>query len=347
MDPTAALEEVKSKIAEKQREIDQQNRLIEEIEKKKCNLRARIVRLNHDLNRVPIGIHSLPDEVLSYICENFLDLHSQRSCQQVCRRWYHVIDFRSTRLVFYGERQELNALKGQRWFSDNTPINTNWSIMLRRTKIYSTFFTSFDTPPLTQPFLLNLKRLYICKSIDRKLWNIVDFVNKLTNLEELELGALWEGCERPYTFWIHCPNLKSLAIGTVFTNVTICITSKPIKFKTEDYMSQFEFEHPGEVQEVHLMSEFCGNDANLQFANLKVLKCAHHISEIPCRRLIENSPGLTDLHLGQSNDRTHYELVKKSALNALELKKQFKRQQLSVFFYGVKLDSAENFSSFH
>ena len=344
--------EISSKIREKQAEIVQQDLLIEEIEKKKREIRNEIVQLNCRLNGLPNGINALPEEVLCFIWENFLDFQNLLKCKRVCVRWFHAIRSLMKSLVIFDrhQRQELNSLKGQRWFYSGRLINSNLSVPVQKIRFDSSL-SSCPSDPLNPPFrskfLLKLRRLHLVASVDRPLWCLFGFINRLEGLEELEFSDLWTESERPIQFWIRCPNLKSLFIGQTSATVTVVVESKIAKLKTHCHLASLRFDYPGELREIHLVTEY--RQAlydKVRFSNLEVFTCANAIDDESLEQLIEHSVGLKELHLGLSSDLTHYESVKTNALKALHSKNVFNRSELNIVFYGVKLENEEQLSGF-
>ena len=340
-----ATNEISSKIREKQLEIEHQDHLIEEIEEKKREIRNEIVQLKHQLNGLPIGINALPDEVLWFIWENFLDFHCLQRCQRVCVRWFHAIRSQVRSLVIYHQSywRELDDLKGQRWFHSGRLINTNLSIAVQRMRFKSTYSDS----PYESKFLVNLKRLHLTAKVDRPLWELFAFINHLDSLEELELSSLWTESERPIHLPIRARNLKYIFIKSTNVCVNLVVQSKIVRLKTYDRLYSVRLNYPEELREVELMTQYGSEWCEQSYKNCEVFKSANGITDESLEKLIEHSVGLKQLYLGLSADLTHYQAVKANALKALRLKEAFNRSELEIVFYGMRLKNEEELSGVH
>ena len=190
-----------------------------ELEKRETELESTIKRLKTKYNRT-LSINQLPLEVICLILKK-LDYCDLLACEQVCEQWnYSVGALGLRRLEIVKKLRIMHKATKIRprklFFVDSKRQVPNKAMNLKD--------LHFEVPE--NSFLINLKQLRICDphlkiscdhNVDAPLLDDVNFVNRLVNLEMLEVSRMRfdDDCT------ISLPNLKYLSIHYLNSKVIV------------------------------------------------------------------------------------------------------------------------------
>lgn len=291
----------------------------------------KIKRLKVSLNeQCPIG--KLPTKTLSSIFGH-LELEDIHDCALVCQRWAQAV-------------KELNIERLMVAKSLGRPMSS-WFYSGELCRPAETIILS--TLDYESPLWLNLKQLKILNFSDHLNSSIADkpllrdlhFLNKLVNLETLEVARIELENEATLTL----PNLRRLSVACLGSSLKLA-TPKLTTYKSNQNLNRVHFVYPARLIELHLKRYTGGAEhlTGLKFLSLKDF-----------RTLKDNSSFLTDhrrlstvsLRPKRVLNRLEYYENRHGLLSLLEQKRQLERHNLKIIFFGIEVQKASQIDFFN
>ena len=345
-------------------ELEKKRATFQKVEDEENEVKSDIRRLKYELNSL-IGINRFPVEVMNMILEH-LKTADLFNCKLVCRRWNEFVKaFRKPELII----SNLKEARPRRWKFSKEICAKNSTII--RSDLH------FDN--LENSFLIGLKKLKLInhtlvfqsrfKNHQIPLLNDLKFINKLVNLETLELMRVDFEDEASLSL----PNLRSLAVSHLYSK---------LKLETPE-LTNYQGRSLGQVEFVfkekltHLcVHQYCSSIKllkNLQYLCLKSdafcreTKSTLNLSQpsndsqssndgqssrdsqlLSDDHFLDNHPHLKELSIRPANNlsRRTYKLAKSSALKVLEQKRRLKKEEFKLVFFGVLLETEEQLEDF-
>ena len=316
------------------------------IEDEEAEIKSDIEQLKYELNTL-IGINRFPNELMGLILDR-LEASDLLACERVCRRWNGFVkEFARGELII----SELNERRPKKWKFPKKACSP------KRTIVRS----DLQFEDLASSFLIELKRLKIINNKVRRnynrfsLLNDLHFVNKLQNLEVLEVSSIQFESEGTLTL----PHLRCLAVSLLESKLKLA-TPELSSYHGQS-VKKIEFVFKEKVTHLHLDKYHadCKHLNNLQYLALKndgipgelVWTQNGHlqVGQWSIGEFLNDHPNLKELSIRPSFDRLNedtYLSAESKALQVLEQKKSLKREDFHLIFLGVQLENAEQLAAF-
>lgn len=336
------LEELQMKRAKYQKIVDEED-----------EVKSDIKQLKYELNGL-IGINRFPSEVMSLILKR-LKVSDLFACERVCQRWHGFVrEFGQAELII----SELKERKPRKWkFSKK--------ICSPKSIIISPDLHLFEI--LENSFLIELKRLKIINykpKFDESsskydpivtLLNDLDFVNKLENLQVLEVSSIQFKAEATLTL----PQLRCLEVSLLGSKLKLA-TPELTNYRGESLeLIEFVFKekvthlcldnYESELKQLKNLQYLClKNDCFLEDASIEG-HCSDDRQRLNAKQFLNDHRNLKELSIRPDFYRlvqSTYNLAQSNALKILEQKKSLKREEFKLIFFGVHLENAKQLVAF-
>ena len=322
------------------------------IEDEEAYVKSDIEQLKYELNAL-IVINRFPSELMGLILDR-LEPSDLLACERVCRQWnWFVKEFGRGELIIC----ELNERRPKNWKFPRKACSPNNRIVR----------SDLQFKNLESSFLIELKRLKIINNKVKRpeyhfkhdrppLLNDLHFVNKLQNLEVLEVSIIKFESEATLTL-LH---LRCLAVSRLESKLKLA-TPELTSYHGQS-MELVEFVFKEKVTYLHLDKYHadCKQLNNLQYLALKndnlpgelvwTQKAPNYrVGEWSIGEFLNDHPNLKELAIRPSFDRLDedtYFSAESGALQVLEQKKSLKRDDFNLIFFGVQLENAEQLAAF-
>ena len=315
-------------------EIGNKRLKLKEFEIEKEKIESEIKKLKFKLNQL-VNLNQLPIEIICLIFKN-LAIKDILRCELVCQKWnYFVKCLNLQKLVITKRKEE----KVNKWFFSNEICDPLSTITKKNLNFKC---------KLEDSFMINLKQLKIINSSDDyksdkrdhfPLLVNIDFVNKLTNLELLEISKIEFKNEAKITL----PKLKSIAIEEVGSSLKLN-TPSLTSYKNKS-LEKVNLVFPEQITHLYL-EDYSGNSID-QFKNLEYF-FAKRISAYCLNEndFLINIPKLKELSLVPKNEKHEYGNGKEVILKVLEQQKSLNRIGLKLIFYGILVEDANQLDNY-
>ena len=267
---------------------------------------------------------SQPAEILEMILDH-LPTDSLIAAKLVCKRWYLAIRAMRKKALLISDFQ---TIVNCRWFQSERLIG--------RTDAIESAHPHLIRSLLDQAIFDKLKRLYIFKK-SLEIRTPADSLSRFTQLEMLEIVHSEIDLEPHLATWT-LPNLQHLNIEATLVSCSVTLDAPKLTKLSIKYVlaNRFAFRHPHSVRllEMKLVDSF-EDDENFvrSFVNLQQFYC-NQIERLSGDFLFALA-SLRELHFQGPAD----------VLNSLqEQQRQFARNQLRLYYFGLNLNSLTNFA---
>ena len=324
-------------------EIGNKRLKLKEFEIEKEKIESEIKKLKFELNQ-STNLNQLPTEVICLIFKN-LAIKDILRCELVCQKWnYFVKCLNIQKLVITKRKEE----KVNKWFFSNEICDSLSTITKKNLNFKC---------KLEDSFMINLKQLKIinssddCKSDRRKNFPLlanIDFVNKLTNLELLEISKIefkdkFEK-ENVIEITITLPLLKYLAIEKDYSSIKLNTPSLS-SFKGIGSINNIDFIFPDKITHLYFNSysyTLCyekGKFKNLQYFFINDLIYVNVVD------FLTNLSKVKELSICPYR-KYGFNSSKRYFLEFLEQKKKLNRTDLKLIYYGVLVEDAAQLDNY-
>lgn len=318
---------------------------IDEIRKRRIKLECEIKQLESEYNE-SLAINRLlaavSQSVFKWMTPNDLLL-----CEQVCQAWAaHVAALHFEKLVIakrlrhHPKINRTSKIRPRKWFfsGEDEQCFPSSPMLLANCKVQ-----------LRNSFMLRLRQLKICdkslrlfdeKKLDQPLLIDAKFVNNFVNLEVLEISRV----EFDLDNTLRLPELKYLAIGQAMSNTVIdCPKLSHYRHKADNYQGSVRFAHPESVTHLYAITVKREYETfkNLQYMCL--ISTGFHgegsYAKYQAIDFLGSYRALKQLSLRPAQQQD-YKNNRGSFLQLLKQKRIFKRDDLTLIFYGIRLENA-------
>lgn len=302
----------------------------EELEKSRFGLEALTIEHQQAIQNESVPINRLPVEVFCAILEHS-ELSDLLAYESVCRRWCYCVQLLVGRKLVIAKADKIRR---RTWFylDELCPIRP----MMAR---------GLDAKLISSSFMFNLKQLKICNTTrrvnDEQEWRLLQeeavFLNRLVDLEMLEVCELGDQHWRSMNITIDLPNLKHLAINRMFIGELRLDCPKLLSFKTKENPYRVDFLHPLSLTHLYV-GYFIQNCKlqNLEYLSVSGFDFSRSDKE---RRIFSSFPKLKQISLRP--DSPAYSKNQKTFIELLREKQDLKRTEAVLTFCGIRLEDEE------